>query len=64
VAKKGKAVKENPNTPAKRMERRIIVHHSIDEKNNDTDIYDIRDTINTYLTKAKAPVSLTISGIQ
>jgi hypothetical protein len=64
VAKKGKAVKENPNTPAKRMERTIIVHRSTDAKNDETDIYHMRDTINTYLNKAKAPASLTISGIQ
>jgi hypothetical protein len=63
VAKKGKAVKENPNTPAKRMERTIIVHRSTDAKNDDTDIYHLRDKINTYLNKAKAPASLTISGI-
>jgi hypothetical protein len=64
VAKKGKAVKENPNTPAKRMERTIIVHRSTNAKNDEIDIYHMRDTINTYLNKAKAPASLTISGIQ
>jgi hypothetical protein len=64
VATKGKAVKENLNTPVKWMERTIIVHRSTDAKNDDTDIYHMRDTINTYPTKAKAPVSLTMSGIQ
>jgi hypothetical protein len=64
VAKNGKAVKENPNTPAKRMERTIIVHRSTDAKNEDTHIYHMCDTINTYLNKAIAPATLTISGIQ
>jgi hypothetical protein len=64
VAKKGKAVKENPNTPAKRRERTIIVYQSTDAKNDDTDIYHMYDAINTYLNNAKAPVSLTIPGIQ
>jgi hypothetical protein len=64
VAKKGKAMKENPNTPAKRIERTKIVHRSTDAKNDDTDIYHMRETINTYDTNAKAPASLTISGIQ
>jgi hypothetical protein len=64
VVKKGKAAKEIPNTSAKRMERTIIVHHSTNVKNDDTDIYHMRNTINTYFNNAKAPVSLTISGIQ
>jgi hypothetical protein len=64
VAKKGKVVKQKPNTPAKRMEGRIIVHRSHDAKNNDTDIYHMCDTMNPYLNEAKATPSLTISGIQ
>jgi hypothetical protein len=64
VGKKGKAVKENPNTPAKRMDRTISVHRSTDGKNDDTNNHHSRDTINTILNKAKAPASLTISGIQ
>jgi hypothetical protein len=64
VAKKGKAVKENPNTTAKRIKRTIIVQCSTDAKHDDTDIYHMRDTINTYLNEGKAPASLTICGIQ
>jgi hypothetical protein len=64
VAKKGKAAMENPNTLAKRVERTIIVHHCTDAKNEDTDIHHMRDTINTYLIKAKAPVLLAICCIQ
>jgi TolA-binding protein len=64
VAKKGKAVKENNNTPAKRMKRTIILHCCTDAKNDDTDIYHMRDTINAYLNKANAPTSLTSSGMQ
>jgi hypothetical protein len=64
VAKKGKVVKENPNDPPKRMERTLIVHQSTNVKNDNTDISHMRDTINTYLNKAKAPALLTISGIQ
>jgi hypothetical protein len=64
VTKKGKAMKENANTAAKRMERTIILHHSTDTKNNETDSYHMCDTINTYLNKAESPASLTISGIQ
>jgi hypothetical protein len=42
-------------------------HHCLsvpDAKNDDTDIYQLRNTINTYLNKAKGAASLTISGIQ
>jgi hypothetical protein len=46
------------------MERMMIVHRSTKAKNDDTDIYHMRDRINTYLNKAEAPASLTISGIQ
>jgi hypothetical protein len=64
VAKKEQVAKENPNTPAQRMERTIIVHRSTDAKNDDTDIHHMCDTINPYLNEAKAPALLTISGIQ
>jgi hypothetical protein len=64
VAKKGKAAKENSNTPAKRIERTIIVYHGTNARNDDTNIHHIGDTINTYLNKAKAPTSPTISSLQ
>jgi hypothetical protein len=63
VAKKWKPGKENPNTPAKRIKRIIIIHHSTEAKNDDTEIHHTSETINTYLNKAKVPTSLTISGI-
>jgi hypothetical protein len=64
VVKKGKVVKGDPNTLTKRIKGTIIVHCSTNIKNDDTNIYHMHNTINTYLNKAKAPASLTISGIQ
>jgi hypothetical protein len=64
VAKKRKPVKENLDTPAKRIERRIIDHCFIDIKSNDTDIYHMRDTLNTCLNKFKEPVSIGILGLK
>ena len=64
VARKGNEKKENPFTPAKRMERTIVVHRSSEDVNVDADIHHMRDTINTVLRHNKAPTSLTISGIQ
>jgi hypothetical protein len=47
-----------------RIDGKIIVYHSTNTKNDYPDIYHMSDTINTCLNKGKAPVSLTIYGIQ
>jgi hypothetical protein len=64
VAKWGKAVKGNLNTPAKRIKGTIIVYHFTEAKNDYTDIYHMCDTIKTFLNKTKAPASLTIAVLQ
>jgi hypothetical protein len=64
MAKKWKAAEQNCNSPVKRMKRTMIVHRSTNARNNETDIYHMRETINTYLNKATACASLTITGIQ
>jgi hypothetical protein len=62
VAKKAKTQKENG--PPKRSERTIIIHRNVDEKNEQADIFEMRKTINMYLTTQKAPPNFRIAGIQ
>jgi hypothetical protein len=62
VAKKAKPQKENG--PPKRSERTIIIHRNVDAKNEQADIFEMRKTINMYLTTQKAPPNFRIAGIQ
>jgi hypothetical protein len=62
VAKKAKPQKESG--PPKRSERTIIIHRNADAKNEQADIFEMRKTINMYLTTQKAPSNFRIAGIQ
>ncbi len=62
VAKKAKPQKESG--PPKRSERTIIIHRNVDAKNEQADIFEMRKTINMYLTTQKAPTNFRIAGIQ
>jgi hypothetical protein len=62
VAKKPKTLKEQG--PPKKSERTIIIHRNADAKNEQADIFEMRKTINMYLTTQKAPTNFRIAGIQ